>query len=41
VASITVDGKSMRHMARERSWKNLDFCVFSDAVMEKGFDAGD
>jgi hypothetical protein len=29
----------MRHALGELSWKNADFCVFSVAVMEKGFEA--
>jgi hypothetical protein len=38
-ASIAVDRKSMRHTVGERSWKNVVYCVFSVAVMEKCFEA--
>jgi hypothetical protein len=38
-ASIGVERKSMGHTVAERWWKNVVFCVFSVAVMEKCFDA--
>jgi hypothetical protein len=37
--SIGVERKSMGHTVAERWWKNVVFCVFSVAVIEKCCDA--